>query len=538
MHGSAARSGRGSNRARRLAGLLLGLGLGPACEPPPAGAPPTVSLTLNALPGDMSALVVTPPSGFVINVAFTAGSDALRPETTSAVAVRWGTAITQDLSAALVVSPGGAVGVVPSSTPLSPGTWTLLASVYDTAGRQGSAQLHFAVREFSGGAPPIGLTQQIWLDFDVDRDATPGPDFDVDLQAFGLGSAASPTLSAEVRARVIQAVLLRLYGAYYFQNPNALPGFDPIFVGFTTGDPGSGDVTRVCVGGEDPSGGSTMGSILYDPGNANRSSVECSSIPPTGIFPRELLYFAGDATFASTFNGLRPATGGTPAGAHVLDPVVLAPGFSPTGAPADQQARHTAIASAIGVLGNLLGSLTAHEIGHALGLVPPGAPGVGLYGGNGGGSYVHDEKVGGGTPSENFLMNPGSAFDFSKLAGLNGHPLPYFRPIDFAYLRDRAVLASNVTSLLMPPVPQSVAPSLVDHSYQQIFITGSSFAAPSSVRCRNATYEYDAIGETVLSSTQLRFSVIQAQIPPGVYDVEVTGPDGQTGLLPAALTVQ
>ena len=106
----------------------------------------------------------------------------------------------------------------------------------------------------------------------------------------------------------------------------------------------------------------------------------------------------------------------------------------------------------------MLGSIVAHEAGHALGLVPAGVPGGGLFGGTSGPQINHAVLPGGANPTENFLMNAGNTFTFDRLAGLNGNPLPYFRPIDYAYLRDRVVIDSAVTLLAYPPVVSSVTP--------------------------------------------------------------------------------
>ena len=154
------------------------------------------------------------------------------------------------------------------------------------------------------------------------------------------------------------------------QPSNGLPGADPVAVTFSSTDPGSGDVTRVCIGGEDPGGGINIGEVLIDPKNSNRSSIECGTFPPTGIFPRELLILAGEAAFQAVFDPLRPATGGVPAGEHPLDATVLAPGFDPGTASPDELARYQRVHAAIQGFADMLGTIAAHETGHALGLVP------------------------------------------------------------------------------------------------------------------------------------------------------------------------
>ena len=144
------------------------------------------------------------------------------------------------------------------------------------------------------------------------------------------------------------------------------------------------------------------------------------------------------------------------------------------------------------------------------------------------------------SPTENFLMNAGNTFTFARLAGLNGNPLPYFRPLDYAYLRDRVVIDSAVTLLAFPPVVT------LDHArarssgggYTQIFVNGTRIPPDAGdPRCSNAGYTYNVTGETLVSSSQVRGWVNYGQILPGVYDVELRNPDGQISVLPAALTV-
>jgi hypothetical protein len=311
-----------------------------------------------------------------------------------------------------------------------------------------------------------------------------------------------------------------------------------VAVAFSTTNPGSGDVTRVCIGGEDPGGGINIGEVLIDPKNSNRSSVECGTLPPTGIFPRELLILAGEAAFQAVFNPLRPETGGVPVGAHPLDATVLAPGFDPGTASPDELARYELVHAAVQGFADMLGTIAAHEAGHALGLVPAGVPGGGLYGGTSGAELNHDVTPAGVSPSESYVMNAGNTFTFARLAGLNGNPLPSFRPIDYAYLRDRLVVDSAVTVLAYPPVVSSIVPStIIGGSYAQILVNGTGFLPTPVIRCINPSYTYNVTGESLVSSSQVRGWVNYSQILPGVYDVELRNPDGQISVLPAALTI-
>jgi len=504
-----------------------------SCEP--NGTGPNVAVALNGIPASMSGLLVVPPSGFVVNLSVTPGQDPVDPTSLLAGDIRWGGASLVGLEALFAATPTGAVATIPPELALAPGTHTLYVSIRDAQGRTGSSAISFAVRSYPSGTLPIGQGQQIWLDFEADRDAIPGADFAVDLLGFGLGSPAAPEISADARALVIEAVLARIREAYG-QDADGL-GEDAVAVAFTDQPPAAGDVTRICVGGEDPAGGSTVGSIQIDPNNSARNSVECGTIPPTGVFPRELLGYQNQGWFHTVFDPLRPESGGVPVGESLWDLFVLDPGFDPGMAYPDAAARHAVVMAAIDVFANALGSIIAHEAGHALGLVPPGAPGGGLFGGSDGVAYAHALNPDGSTPSENFLMKAGNTFNFAKLAGLGSYDLPGFRPIELAYLRDRVVLAPQVTQLLPPPLLTSVTPWQITGSSQLVTIAGSGFAAIPAIRLLNQSYTYSAIGEAWQSAQQMTCWVLPGQLPVGTYDLEITNPDGQKAVLPSSVQI-
>ena len=59
--------------------------------PPPTVVPPTVTLTVNGIPDDMNSLLVLPPGGFVVNVAWQPGDYPVDPTAYNYVrAERWG----------------------------------------------------------------------------------------------------------------------------------------------------------------------------------------------------------------------------------------------------------------------------------------------------------------------------------------------------------------------------------------------------------------------------------------------------------------
>ena len=506
----------------------------PDCHQTGSGTGPSVFLTLNAIPDDQNDLLVVPPSGFLVTASWSEGAAPVDPESLVVVIERWGVEdSTVEITSAMVADAQGAIGVVPGWAGLVPGTHTVLLAVSDVQGRVTVAELDFAVRNFLSG-PPIDPINHVFFDFEADRDATPGPDFEVDLQAVGLGSAAEPALSDVVVQRVRTALVGRVLQAYWSLDPNGI-GFDPVPVIVTDTDPGATPLTRICVGGEDPSGGVTLGAILIDPNNANPGNVECGTLPPTGIFPREILVWQGNSFFQETFDPFMPSRGGVPVGLHPADAVILAPGFDPGTATPEELARHEDLSLAIERYGNAIGSVMAHELGHALGLVQPGPPGGGCFGGTGGAAFSHSVEPGGATPTPNFLMKAGGTFNFPKLAGLGSNPLPYFRNIEHAYLRNRIVQDSRVTALLMPPVPGVVTPLSLSVSLPPsstvVTVTGSGFQAGAELVLASSNWTYYAIGESVGGGgTSLTATVIDGQLLPGTYAVEIHNPDGQVGV--------
>ena len=509
-----------------LALLLLSLGAALTCVPSD-GPKPRVVPSLNGVPSPYNQLLVVPPSGFAVTVELTATGIPIDLSSLVVALVPWDGGSFVDLSPLMVPTAYGAAGLVPASMALATGNYTLTAIVRDTSGATGLGTLGFAVRNFVNQAPPIGSTQTIWYDFAADRDGNGQPDFPADLAVFGLGSSADPGLSAQVESLVIDALLARVGEAYYEADPLGL-GWDPVLVDFSDSGPAGPTTTRICVAGAAPGQPSLVGSILIDRNNQNKASVECGSIPPTGIFPRGLKWFQGQADFNAVFAPLMPALGGTPVGQHPLDAVVLDPAFDPGQASPEALARYDAIFGAIEAFANALGTVVAHETGHALGLVEPGLPGGGLFGGTSGANLAHNVQADGTTvPPQPYLMNAGNTFTFSKLAGINGQPLPYLRPLNHAYLRDRVVQDPGVTALLLPPAISGISPLTIVNDYTVVTVTGSNFAATPAMHLVGSNGTFDLFAEKFVSSQQATGAVITDGVPPGLYLLQLVNPDGQ-----------
>ena len=501
------------------------------CEGPGPGT--SIQVTLNGIPADEAAVLVVPPAGFTVDVEF-ADPARVRPESLSLVigSQRTGS-VTIDLAPEIVASDSsGAVAIMPSDTPLAIGTHIAVAAVETTSGRTIVAAQLFAVRQHSPG-PPLANGQWVQLDFSEDRDGDGRADFQDDLLAFGLGSAADPASAAIVHDWVIGEVVARSQAFFDETNPSGLPGGDAADVVLSDLPAPAGPYTRICVGGEDPSGGNAIGNVLYDARNGNLADVACDDFLPSGVFPRGMLAYAFQASFQNVFAPLLAF----PVGDHPLDATVLGPGYDPDD-PA-QRARFEEISAGVEGFAQALASITAHEVGHALGMVAPGDPGAGLFGGFSGPEYTHNLTPAGATPSENLLMNEGQSFSFARLAGLEGESPPRIRALNWAYLQGRLVLDPAVTGIYPAPSVQGFDPPTLSRSGPvsvPVTVVGQRFLPTPTIRLLGPL-DFNVLVPTFGDATELTGLAVSSFLDVGTYDVEVTNPDGQVALLPAALTV-
>jgi hypothetical protein len=511
-------------------------------QPPTPVPPATVFLTADEIPDDFNDLLALPPSRFSVDFTITnpPGAPLIDLSTLDITADR----------------PAGALGAgsnlasLFASTP-SAGSWKVDAAetfparnvffsfqVDNIRGDPLSFSSYgVAVRDWQF-TPPIGSAQAVFLDFDQDRDGVGGNDFDEDLREFGLGSLTAPALSAVVRGRVITRALEQIR-AYYGQNPDGSPGPDPSTVAFSSIS--STGATRICVGGEDPLGGVAFGFTAFDFNNAQTAMDTCFPFSPYGIFPREFLFFAGNANFQTVFDPLRPLAGGVPVGEDPLDPIVLDPGFDPQTALPSELARWNTIDLAVTTLARFTATITAHEAGHTLGLTPSGAAPGGLWGGSSGASQYHNLTVGGAAPTDNWIMNAGAAFTYEEIVGAAGEPLPRFRELNDAYLRNELQLNASITGFFPEPTLASVTPNPAIYASGQADITlhGSGFFGAPQILLKQDPFPARPVQNVlVINPNTITGTLFQFQVGTGTFDVELTNPDDQIVVLQDGLTVQ
>ncbi|MCG8588430.1 MAG: hypothetical protein MJE66_03995 [Proteobacteria bacterium] len=500
-------------------------------------SPPAVFVTLNDIPDDMNDLLVVPPDGFRITLHLdAAGGSVLDPAT---LTVTCSQAVGPyppgaELGSQFSVTPTRAVWEVPTGSDLARTTHEITVWVQDAAGNDATETFGFAVRDFAFG-PPLENLNTFFLDFDQDRSLSPEIDFIEDLREYGLSSAATPALETQMRDRLVAEIVARVY-PFFDRGPDGSPGVDPVHVAFSAALP-AGAHSRVCVGGQSSLGPSFLGATTLDPNNANETTDECAS-SGNGIFPQALdNLWSGNPEFQAAFSPLDPGLGGTPVGEHPDDAAVMAPNFDPATASAAELARHLEIENAVDAFAQAIAGVTAHEVGHALGLVAHGdAPG-GLFGGLSGGRRDHNVTAGAdATPAENFLMNAGGSFTFQELTGRGGESLPVFRPLNWAYLRNRVALNVQVTGLFPPPVVDAVEPNPVvfpdPFTGVPVTIRGADFLNDPVPPTVSLVIEGDPTPNPIQNVTwvdaeTLVGTVQPALVAPGLYDLRFVNSDGQ-----------
>lgn len=412
-------------------------------------APPTLGVRLNAIDASRVQGLVLPPSGFTVDV--TAGDTGNQWADMGTVAVLLqgpgGAPDAAQLYLTAKVGYGSFQATVAGATPLTPGDWTATVTVRDLAGNLATAEpLPFQVATPTGELMPFERTQLVWVRTDLDRDNNGRPDFDDDLVRLGFAVDGDPAgTTARLRTLLLDGIVAqanRLYGRGSRGEP-----LDAGSVGlrFTKRQPIALQHMQMALGGYDPDGNrargyadattGVLGRAYYDYRNGDPGERNTSTSPGLGVFPGEMwlyqteiheqVYPAFLTLFAQRFRPLIPQMGGTPVGTNPLDAVVLAPGFVFATATPPQRARWQTIMDAADDWATVIGIILAHEVGHSVGLVAPGAAPSGLFGD----ATLHDTFAG-----ATEVMAPSVGYEAMTT-------LQYqFRDIDLAYLRQRILL--------------------------------------------------------------------------------------------------
>lgn len=412
-------------------------------------APPTLQVRLNGIDPARATGLVLPPIGFTIDVSVGDSGNQWPDMGTVAVALQGPVAgpSAEQVFAVAKVSYGSFQCTLASELALTPGDWLATVSVDDLAGNTATAAaLAFQVAAPTGELMPFERTQIVWVRTDLDRDNNGRADFDDDLLRLGLATDGDPSgTTTRMRTLLLDGIITQanhLYGRGTRGEP-----LDAGSVGlrFTKRQPIALPHMQMSLGGLDPEGERSrgyagtstgvLGRAYFDYRNADPSERNTSTSPGLGVFPAEMwlyqtqiheqVYPAFQTVFAQRFRPLVTQMGGTPVGNNPLDATVLALGFDYQTATPPQRARWQTIMDAADDWATVIGIILAHEVGHSVGLVAPGAAPNGLFGD----ASLHDTYAGAAE-----VMAPSVGYEAMTT-------LQYqFRDIDLAYLRQRILL--------------------------------------------------------------------------------------------------
>jgi hypothetical protein len=257
-------------------------------------------------------------------------------------------------------------------------------------------------------------------------------------------------VNAVAARRVREALLARVRG-FYRQDATGGGGPDAVAATFildddpAAPDPATfapdGGFSMIAVGGEGTAADRLVpyfGKAELDPRNEVRNDDTPFGL---GVFTTTALRAVLAIDFAAVALGpFVPALGGTALGDDPRDPIFLADGFDPTDPAADPAVvdRADRFELVLGVLIKALGALTAHEIGHSLGLVADGPPPTGLFGGEALAEFAYPLT----TPAHldvaglNLMASGGGGAGLASGAA-SLFEEPFFTPLELAYLRGR-----------------------------------------------------------------------------------------------------
>ncbi len=410
---------------------------------------PSVTATVNGIASSRATGLAVPPSGFTIDVTVSDANNQW-PDMGSVAVALSGTGSgpgAPTLLAAAEIGYGTFRVQVPAEAALSPGSWNLTVRVADLTGNVGtSSAMPFTVNALSASSLPFERPQVVYVRTDLDRDGNQRADFEDDMLRLGFATPGDPMGTDAYVRRIVRDGILAQASLLYGRGSRGEPidsGSVPLR--FTTRQPIGIQHMQMAVGGLDPEGDrqrtygdestGVLGRAYYDYRNGNVSERNTSNSPGLGVFPAEMWLYqtrihlqvwpAYQTRFAQRFRPLCPDMGGTPAGSHPLDAAVLRADFNYATATTAQRARWQTVMDAADDWAAVMGIILAHEVGHSIGLVAPGAAPNGLFGDG----SLHNTYAGAAE-----VMAPSVGYEAMTT-------LDYaFRDIDLAYLRQRVLL--------------------------------------------------------------------------------------------------
>jgi hypothetical protein len=157
-----------------------------------------------------------------------------------------------------------------------------------------------------------------------------------------------------------------------------------------------------------------------------------------GVFTSAILKKAFDISLITGILMEFSPIDGTPLGDYEGDMDFLKPGFEPDpSAPEKQKNRYELFKIGMELMCKGFPSLIAHEMGHSLGLVPPGAPPSGMFGGAEKAEFISSPATGWhiDIPGLN-IMQSGSQLKIEEALGMKA----FFEPLSIAYMQRRLII--------------------------------------------------------------------------------------------------
>ena len=229
---------------------------------------------------------------------------------------------------------------------------------------------------------------------------------------YGRGATgASNVFRAWIERNIVEQVY-----RYFHMGPDGQPLDGISFRLFVDGEPGApdpatfspdGTFSVLRLGGSLDSG--YLGRSYFGVFNHDRVDDSAAGV---GIATGTILDALGEsAGITHVFDPIKPGVG-TPVGDDPADPIVLADGFDrhASGNTIAQNGRYDALARVARFVALALAHIVAHEMGHAMGLVPNGAPPEGFFGGRTDVSFMgrHTDSHHADYPALNLMQSGGN----------------------------------------------------------------------------------------------------------------------------------
>lgn len=338
--------------------------------------------------------------------------------------------------------------LIEEDSPLKVGSWVATANASDLAGNAATIDAAtFNVAAASTNAVPFERVQLVQVRYDLDRDGNGVGDFRQDLILLGLATASDPLRVDARMERIVRDGILSRAHQLFDRNLDGSRRSDEqsVPLRFTTETPIGVPYMEIACGGFDPEGepgrvtgdssSGTLGRAYFDARNSSLTQGAVATNPGLGVFPAEVYLFEARVherlapgfltAFGRSFAPLSPDLGGTPLGSHPFDAVIMDPDFDPDLATSQQLARYRVVFGAADDWATVIGTVLAHEVGHAVGLTEPAAPNTGLHGDD----SLHNRNS---TPTDVMA----STLGFDAMLDLDFE----FRALNLAYLRHRVTL--------------------------------------------------------------------------------------------------